>query len=122
MLFFNNSETTEYYTDAHTLSLHDALPILRQDLGEGPDRSYATVGFEGLAPYWFETEGALFLPNKGDLLGRLEGYYDQRSEEHTSELQSLMRISYAVFCLIKKNPKSKHNEEFQRLNEQETNH
>src|SRR3546814_9642661 len=28
---------------------------------------------------------------------------DNRSEEHTSELQSLMRISYAVFCLIKKN-------------------
>src|SRR3546814_7197326 len=30
-----------------------------------------------------------------------------RSEEHTSELQSLMRISYAVFCLKKKNTKSK---------------
>src|SRR3546814_6269442 len=28
--------------------------------------------------------------------------YDWRSEEHTSELQSLMRISYAVFCLKKK--------------------
>src|SRR3546814_1679630 len=28
----------------------------------------------------------------------------QRSEEHTSELQSLMRISYAVFCLKKKTP------------------
>src|SRR3546814_7684030 len=28
---------------------------------------------------------------------------DHRSEEHTSELQSLMRISYAVFCLKKKN-------------------
>src|SRR3546814_6508633 len=28
---------------------------------------------------------------------------DVRSEEHTSELQSLMRISYAVFCLTKKN-------------------
>src|SRR3546814_7442996 len=28
---------------------------------------------------------------------------DVRSEEHTSELQSLMRISYAVFCLKKKN-------------------
>src|SRR3546814_5864310 len=27
---------------------------------------------------------------------------EERSEEHTSELQSLMRISYAVFCLIKK--------------------
>src|SRR3546814_9826977 len=29
-----------------------------------------------------------------------------RSEEHTSELQSLMRISYAVFCLKKKNKKT----------------
>src|SRR3546814_4347438 len=31
--------------------------------------------------------------------------WSQRSEEHTSELQSLMRISYAVFCLQKKNTK-----------------
>src|SRR3546814_7512729 len=31
-----------------------------------------------------------------------------RSEEHTSELQSLMRISYAVFCLKKKNHTKKH--------------
>src|SRR3546814_8371666 len=31
-----------------------------------------------------------------------------RSEEHTSELQSLMRISYAVFCLKKKNKKTTH--------------
>src|SRR3546814_7659612 len=30
-------------------------------------------------------------------------FADSRSEEHTSELQSLMRISYAVFCLKKKN-------------------
>src|SRR3546814_1993125 len=36
------------------------------------------------------------------LLVREEGV-GQRSEEHTSELQSLMRISYAVFCLKKKN-------------------
>src|SRR3546814_3509069 len=35
----------------------------------------------------------------------------QRSEEHTSELQSLMRISYAVFCLKKKKKKNKHNDE-----------
>src|SRR3546814_1777041 len=32
--------------------------------------------------------------------------YSIRSEEHTSELQSLMRISYAVFCLKKKNKKT----------------
>src|SRR3546814_10811002 len=35
------------------------------------------------------------------LLARRAGH-DLRSEEHTSELQSLMRISYAVFCLKKK--------------------
>src|SRR3546814_4405467 len=36
-------------------------------------------------------------PTKRDIQGR------SKSEEHTSELQSLMRISYAVFCLKKKN-------------------
>src|SRR3546814_4113310 len=35
-------------------------------------------------------------------LGLVGGFLDARSEEHTSELQSLMRISYAVFCLKKK--------------------
>src|SRR3546814_7275029 len=38
---------------------------------------------------------------RGAQLGRKLGY-PTRSEEHTSELQSLMRISYAVFCLKKK--------------------
>src|SRR3546814_7708939 len=36
-----------------------------------------------------------------EINGHLAGFW--RSEEHTSELQSLMRISYAVFCLKKKN-------------------
>src|SRR3546814_6803244 len=36
-----------------------------------------------------------------NLIGQEQKY--GRSEEHTSELQSLMRISYAVFCLKKKN-------------------
>src|SRR3546814_9162039 len=35
---------------------------------------------------------------------------DRRSEEHTSELQSLMRISYAVFCLKKKKHKHSHHD------------
>src|SRR3546814_5031699 len=36
------------------------------------------------------------------------GLVTTRSEEHTSELQSLMRISYAVFCLKKKNKQTRH--------------
>src|SRR3546814_3898095 len=38
------------------------------------------------------------------LFGRLREDRHERSEEYTSELQSLMRISYAVFCLTKKTP------------------
>lgn len=51
---------------------------IRHDFAPGPERAYATIGIEGLAPYWFKVEGALFLSDKGDLLGRLEGYYDER--------------------------------------------
>src|SRR3546814_9544927 len=53
------------------------------------------------------TKLKLFDRGKGRIRPTAEGlaFYDevQRSEEHTSELQSLMRISYAVFCLKKKN-------------------
>src|SRR3546814_8627687 len=38
---------------------------------------------------------------------RYKHVYAPRSEEHTSELQSLMRISYAVFCLKKKKQKQR---------------
>src|SRR3546814_2179972 len=40
--------------------------------------------------------------------GILKLHADYRSEEHTSELQSLMRISYAVFCLKQKTNTSQH--------------
>lgn len=51
---------------------------LRQDFQPTPARTYATIGVEGVLPYWFETEAAVFLSNHGELLGRLQGYYDQR--------------------------------------------
>src|SRR3546814_1445089 len=50
----------------------------------------------------------LFLAYKEDLIGVIPNG-DLRSEEHTSELQSLMRNSYAVFCLKKKNYQAKNN-------------
>src|SRR3546814_1172125 len=46
-------------------------------------------------------EGAVLQRASADADHRLD-HHRQRSEEHTSELQSLMRISYAVFCLKKK--------------------
>src|SRR3546814_5603190 len=60
----------------------------------------------------WSTELDPMLKLQPDLLDAYSGYYtvpsnrgaldELRSEEHTSELQSLMRISYAVFCLKKK--------------------
>src|SRR3546814_6091142 len=43
------------------------------------------------------------MADAADVMARIE----RRSEEHTSELQSLMRISYAVFCLKKKTKNNK---------------
>src|SRR3546814_954238 len=50
-----------------------------------------------------------YLSPGGRPMRQPKAWIDIRSEEHTSELQSLMRISYAVFCLKKK---KKYNEEF----------
>src|SRR3546814_4556639 len=49
-----------------------------------------------------------FFDFSGDLYGQDIDVAFHRSEEHTSELQSLMRISYAVFCLKKKKNIYKH--------------
>ena len=68
---------------------------VRHDFKPGPARTYATIGFEGIAPYWFEVEGALFLSDKGDVLGRLEGYYDQRITQHLI-LQPRVELNFAA--------------------------
>src|SRR6186997_1583741 len=76
LFFFNDTATTEIYTTTATLSLHDALPIystMVTSLPRPSSRSPAT-------PYRTMPSGS-------------------RSEEHTSELQSPVVISYAVFCL-----------------------
>src|SRR3546814_2449945 len=50
----------------------------------------------------FDARAIILLIDLGPA-GKAPPRRDARSEEHTSELQSLMRISYAVFCLNKKN-------------------
>src|SRR3546814_7782883 len=55
-------------------------------------------GIDALRRLWREGDTARFLP-----VDPFRFSASERSEEHTSELQSLMRISYAVFCLKKKN-------------------
>lgn len=51
---------------------------LRHDFEPGPSRTYAALGVEGLAPYWFEVGATAFLSEKGDLSARFEASYDLR--------------------------------------------
>ena len=55
----------------------DVQAGVRQELA-GPDRTHAVVGVQGLAPYMFEIDAALFLSHRGDLTARIEGEIDQR--------------------------------------------
>src|SRR3546814_7349099 len=83
-----------------------------------PDAARCRVGLMGfgvlgrdaadkLRPFGF----ALRAWTRHSPVDAIEGFHGEaglmRSEEHTSELQSLMRISYAVFCLKKKKIKTK---------------
>jgi len=68
---------------------------VRQDLSAPLHQTYASVGFEGLAPYWFEVSGALFLSTRGNLLGRLEGYYDQNVTQRLI-LQPRVELNFAA--------------------------
>src|SRR5437762_11681647 len=77
--FFNDPATTEIYT----LSLHDALPIFSAERGLDP-REFALVVFGG--------NGA---------------EHDERSEEHTSELQSPMYLVCRLLLEKKKKKKKK---------------
>src|SRR3546814_13600543 len=99
VFFFNDTATTEIYTYGHTRSLHDALPIyLAGQTSPGWAAMYWAAltlrrSSEATRPMPLSCTSMTLISPSG------------RSEEHTSELQSLMRISYAVFCLKKKNKK-----------------
>src|SRR3546814_10208906 len=78
---------------------------------ERQDYALFTQPYLTLPAVVFARDNASFVDGFAGLAGgrvaAVEGYaVTERSEEHTSELQSLMRISYAVFCLKKK--KNKH--------------
>src|SRR3546814_7099370 len=83
-----------------------AADQLRVGVMSGSEEEILEVVKEVAARDGLELEVVAFsdyvLPNEALNAGELDANAFQRSEEHTSELQSLMRISYAVFCLKKK--------------------
>jgi len=55
----------------------DVQAGVRHDIA-GPDTTHAVIGVQGLAPYMFEVDAALFLSHRGDLTARIEAELDQR--------------------------------------------
>src|SRR3546814_2028420 len=83
---------------AGAMGLMQLMPATWADM-----RRRLGLGSDPHAPRDNILAGTLYLRLMYDRFGYpgLFGAYNARSEEHTSELQSLMRISYAVFCLKK---------------------
>lgn len=75
---------TNHFEDAEIQALYsraigryfDFQGGARRDFGEGPDRAYAVLGVKGLAPYWFETDTALFISGHGEISARIEAEYE----------------------------------------------
>src|SRR5438093_9109014 len=86
--FFNDTATTEIYT----LSLHDALPISHRG-----------------------HPGARAARRRAQASDRRQGLQDRRSEEHTSELQSLTNL----VCRLLLEKKKKKNKEYKKRNKKE---
>src|SRR3546814_1772558 len=128
-VFLNDTATTEIDTSLHSLSLHDALPIYERssfrsrspsaslgvplpDFVRGTAEITSAYGQLSVEPVdGLTLNGGIRYDDHSRYGGqtlfaaggvwRLPTGTVLRSEEHTSELQSLMRISYAVFCLKK---------------------
>ena len=72
----------------------DVQAGVRQDFGSGR-RTYVTAGVEGLLPYLFDVQAAVFLSTRGELQGRVEGTYDLRLTQRLI-LQPRAELNFAA--------------------------
>src|SRR3546814_9187768 len=103
-LFLKDKETYNTYTNEHTLSRIDALPISPPMAWR---RAWRKQGAERRPPARRtrrrrRRKRRPRVPMNARVAAKHARSPTWRSEEHTSELQSLMRTSYAVFCLQNK--------------------
>src|SRR3546814_4251084 len=101
-------ETTVHWHGLRVPNAMDGVPHLTQTpIGPGEVFTYEFDAVDA-GTFWYHPHQRSFEQVGRGLYGPLiieeaeAPRVDRRSEEHTSELQSLMRISYAVFCLKKK--------------------
>ena len=68
---------------------------VRYDARSGSDRAHLVLGVQGLAPYWLETEAAVFLSTKGDITARAEAEHDVRVTQ-TVILQPRAELNFSL--------------------------
>jgi copper resistance protein B len=54
----------------------DVQAGVRRDFAPDPSRTYGVLGIQGLAPFWFEIDAAVFVSGRGEVTGRIEAEYD----------------------------------------------
>src|SRR3546814_5321185 len=106
----------------HSIETHGGLSVMKSILSLFGVAALAASSAPALAQTVAQTTDDAAV----DVIGNAEAICSlptswTRSEEHTSELQLLMRISYAVFCLKKKNKRHTHTALHERIR-QETTH
>jgi len=93
-----NNDTEEFELQAlwsHAISpFWDFQAGIRHDFEPDTSRDYAVLGFQGLAPYWFEIDAAAFFSDEGDASARLEAEYELRFTQRLI-LQPRMEFNYA---------------------------
>src|SRR3546814_4737630 len=107
---FYGTANTEICTSRHTLSLHDALPIWTITAISSEGNDMMTSASRMITWLTRGEEKPARRPRQVPMTAEMAtapaattSVFCARSEEHTSELQSLMRISYAVCCMERKN-------------------
>lgn len=73
----------------------DVQAGVRHDFVSGADRTFGVVGVQGLAPYWFEIDAAIFVSGDGDVSARFEAEYDLLLAQRLI-LQPRTELNFAV--------------------------
>ncbi|MDZ4762641.1 MAG: copper resistance protein B [Alphaproteobacteria bacterium] len=68
---------------------------VRHDIEPRPSRTYLAFGVQSLLPYWFDANAALFVGERGQILGRLEGSYDFLLTQRLA-LQPRVELNFAA--------------------------
>lgn len=73
----------------------DVQTGVRHDFQSGAERTFGVVGVQGLAPYWFEIDAAIFVSGQGDVSARFEAEYDLLITQRLI-LQPRTELNFAV--------------------------